>query len=517
MTMLDAYRKTPGGGSTAAILQGQRPQPVPQVEDALAPLDALDALLRREEAPSGAAPTTTFPAQTNSAPSSTASPAANEQGVFADEAAAVAAINAEYLVTRINGEAVIMREGVDPDTGAPAIEPVSQPAFRLALANKHIYEPTPGGSIRRINVAKVWLESPKRREFPGGLTLCPPGTPLPKGAYNLWRGWGVDPIPGDAEPMLEHVHTLCGGDTGLTTYSLNFLARCVQRPGDRAGVSLVYRGGQGTGKGSLFNAMLHCFGAHGLHLTHRDQLVGRFNGHMRRALFVFADEAVWAGDKDAEGKLRGLVTEATVLLEQKGLDPVQVPNRIKLVIATNNEWAVPAGADERRFCVIDVSAEKAGDLEYFDRLHRWLREGGHGVWLHHLMHRDLSGFDVRRFPKTAALNDQKIATMPPLDRWILNALHTGTSLSSVGAWQDDEQLPCGVAGEAFKAYCDRASMRASRVDGRAIGQRLHAVFHCGAAVGGGKQGRHWRLPPLTRARELAAQRFGLHDFDWGHE
>lgn len=30
------------------------------------------------------------------------------------------------------------------------------------------------------------------------------------------------------------------------------------------------------------------------------------------------------------------------------------PGRLKLVFASNSAWVVPAGADERRYCVIDV-------------------------------------------------------------------------------------------------------------------------------------------------------------------
>jgi hypothetical protein len=508
-TMLDAFRK-PAADNTAG-------SPASECH-AAGPLDALDELLQRDAAnaelqrPALSAPALAIA----SAPSCAPAPSAN--GTFDSDTAAVEAINAEYMVTRINGEAVIMREGTDPDTGSPTIEPISQPAFRLALANKHVYEPTPGGSIRRVNAARVWLESPRRREYPGGLTLCPPGTPVPPGSYNMWRGWGVAPVEGDPTPMVDHIRILCGRDAVAADYSLKFLAWCAQNPGKRAEVALVYRGGQGVGKGTVFNATLQCFGAHGLHLTQRSQLTGRFNSHLRRALFVFSDEALFAGDREAEGQLKALITEPTVLIEQKGVDPVQVPNRTKHVFASNNDWVVPAGADERRVCVVQAADTKAGDLDYFNNLHRWLDNGGLGAWLHFLLHLDLGNFDVRRFPRTKALTEQKIATMTPLDRWLLNALDTGTSLTGNGAWCGDERLGCSVACEAFKAYCDRSSMRAQRVDARAIGIRLHQVFACGPAAGGGASGgKRWHLPPLPAARERATVAFGLGSYEWGSD
>ncbi len=37
-------------------------------------------------------------------------------------------------------------------------------------------------------------------------------------------------------------------------------------------------------------------------------LTGNFNAHMASCLLLQADEAMWAGDKEAEGRLKGLLT-----------------------------------------------------------------------------------------------------------------------------------------------------------------------------------------------------------------
>jgi hypothetical protein len=45
---------------------------------------------------------------------------------------------------------------------------------------------------------------------------------------------------------------------------------------------------------------------------------------MASCLLLQADEAVWAADKSAEGKLKGLITAETQMIESKGVDPIRM-------------------------------------------------------------------------------------------------------------------------------------------------------------------------------------------------
>ena len=114
------------------------------------------------------------------------------------------------------------------------------------------------------------------------------------------------------------------------------------------------RGLKGIGKGQVGQMLMRIFQNHSLHITQSKHLVGNFNAHLVDALFLFLDEAFWAGDKQGEGTLKALITERTLMIEPKGVDAFQMPNRLKILIASNNEWAVPASADERRYFVLDV-------------------------------------------------------------------------------------------------------------------------------------------------------------------
>ena len=45
-----------------------------------------------------------------------------------------------------------------------------------------------------------------------------------------------------------------------------------------------------------------------------------------------------------------------------GIDPVQWPNRLKLMMAANAEWVVPASFDERLGSCGEVAGEWQGDI-----------------------------------------------------------------------------------------------------------------------------------------------------------
>lgn len=82
---------------------------------------------------------------------------------------------------------------------------------------------------------------------------------------------------------------------------------------------------------------------------------------MEDKLVVFALEAFWADDKAAEGRLKGVITEPTTTIEVKVIDSESVENCIRLIVALNKEWTVPAMSKERRIYVLDVSVARQQD------------------------------------------------------------------------------------------------------------------------------------------------------------
>ena len=139
-----------------------------------------------------------------------------------------------------------------------------------------------------------------------------------------------------------------------------------------------------------------------------DQLTGRFNGHMKGVLPLHANEASWGGNKSERGKLKAMVTDATLPIEMKGHDIIDVDNYLRLIVSSNEDWPVPIDMDDRRFLVLDVSPTYQQNQVFFADLHRQMDNGGRAALMHDLMAVNLTGFAPRNKPASPFGADMKI-------------------------------------------------------------------------------------------------------------
>lgn len=298
--------------------------------------------------------------------------------------------------------------------------------FRNRYMNKSVMVAASAGATKPQCVGEWWLRHPMRREF-AGLVFQPGGPPLVGSRLNLWRGFSVEPVPGDWSLMRAHIpQVLAAGNQAHAHYIMRWIAWTLQNPDKQAEVALVLRGGEGTGKGALGRAMRWLYGQHGLHINNAAQLAGRFNAHLRDVCLLFADEAVRPDDQNARGTLKALITEPTLAIEGKGRDIVQSPNYLKVIMASNEDFVVSVSRDDRRFAVFDVSEEHKQDKPYFTALFSQLDHGGYGAMLHDLLAMQLDGWHPRDdIPKTEARTEQKAASLKGFERVFLDFLREG--------------------------------------------------------------------------------------------
>ncbi len=253
-----------------------------------------------------------------------------------------------------------------------------------------------------------------------------PGRDKP-GYYNLWRGFSVEPQPGDCSRFWDLVqHAICAGEPALYDYVRHYCAHLVQRPWERPEVALILRGGQGTGKNTFVDTLGALVKRHFRQVNSTDQLTGRFNGHMKGVILLHANEASWGGNKSERGKLKAMVTDATLPVEMKGHDIIDVDNYLRLIVSSNEEWPVPIDMDDRRFLVLDVSATYQQNQVFFAELHQQMDNGGRAALMHDLMAVDLTRFAPRNKPASPFGADMKIRSADSPTRWLYDVLNANT-------------------------------------------------------------------------------------------
>ena len=296
----------------------------------------------------------------------------------------------------------------------------TQQDFRLLYANQYVEDAD--GKIKPLG--SEWIKHPQRRQYTQ--TIFDPDAPDDPTAYNRYKGFAYEPSPGDWSLLREHIRqVICSGNDEHTEYLLDWLARGVQHPGKRAEIAIVLRGEQGTGKGVFVNAYATLFAPHAYHASSSIEITGRFSGHIKDVLFIFMDEAFFAGDKTHVGTLKKIITEQTIAIEEKFKQRIEVRNRLKIIIASNEHWVIPAGNLERRFFVLDVLRSKQQQTEYFGALIKQLKNGGYEAFLHDLLMRDISEFNFRSCPRTDALAEQQLYSMTPVEVYWVNLVDEG--------------------------------------------------------------------------------------------
>jgi hypothetical protein len=361
----------------------------------------------------------------------------------------VAKLNENYALVIVGDKSAILKTTDD------GIKFLTLPAFAQWHANQYVYD----SENKKVPLATHWMHHPQRRQYEG--IVFAPGRVVPN-HYNLWRGFAVVPRQGDCSKFLAHLsNNVCSGDEELYQWVVGWFAKIFQHPEQKMGTSLVLRGKMGTGKtkvGEVFGSLL---GTHYVTVSDPRYVIGRFNSHLASCLLLHCDEAFWAGDRAAEGKLKDLITGQDHLIEFKGKEPIKVRNYVRLLVTGNPDWLVPAGLEERRFAVLDVGEGHIQDTAYFAGIDEQMDNGGREALLDYLLKFDLKGVDLRTIPKTAALLDQKISTLSPVQGWWLDMLTRG---QLPGLLPDESPNGCWtcLSASIFDLYLHHAQSQGSK-------------------------------------------------------
>jgi hypothetical protein len=369
--------------------------------------------------------------------------------------------------------------------------------FQNRYKNRYVQRQTDDG-LKHIAAGKYWLASSDRVTY--DKVAFEPGEPevLEGNRLNLWRGFAVQPRKGGWRLLLRHIYRVLGaGDRKAGRYVVRWLAWMLQNPGLPAEAVLAFQGDEGAGKGTLARVMLQIFGAYALPVSDPNMLTGQFSGHLQHCCFLFVDEAFWAGDVRSEGRLKSLVTEPTITVRPLYVQGFQIRNMLHIMMASNNDWMVPAGHGSRRYAVFKVSQDVISNHAYFKALNAEIDGGGTEAMLYDLLRLDLGDWHPKQIYETAALVEQKGHTLRGLDAWIEAMLQEGALPKPLPKYPNRcLSVDLEAAALKFDRYTNAAK----------VAQRLQTVLE--VQPFNNKYARGWAFPALSECRALWARRNG---------
>ena len=397
------------------------------------------------------------------------------------------------------------------------------------LAMKRFLESQPVPSDSKATISQFWI-NPNTRVYKG--VAFDPVEKDPN-ILNLWVPSPVVPRKGNFSAIRAFLYdVICDSDQETFDYLFRYLAHMVQKPEEKPGIAIVLLGGQGTGKGVFGEMLRRIWPSSVLLSSDVKRIVAGFNADLERAYAVFLDEALFVGDKASTERLKNLITELYVQIEQKYEPSRMIRSVHRIFAASNNRHFADIDSDDRRFFFIHVSNKRQQDFAYFSKLVEAMDDPNViSAFVHELMSIDLKTFNVRARPQTNSLAQQKVRSLNGFERFWFEVLIAGdlggSSPKSVGLlshaeqWDEprfigtarlidliknaDPQLTrYGMLQEAeviasLKRVCPTATSK----------RRMDACVSTGTKA----QQRGVDLPSLDAAREYFEQSFGI-SIDW---
>ena len=359
--------------------------------------------------------------------------------------------NQNLAIICVENRVVVLKETYDPYLKRDKIVLWSKADLWAWYADRFVDLMGGDGKVIRINAAKYWFSNKKRRKFEG-FTMEQECDKKTNRYYNLWKGYGYQPVKGDCSTFYDHMlENISCGDEKTFNYLLNWMADAVQNPlRQLPETAIVLRGEPGTGKTFYLNHFGKLFGAHYLYIMNAKYLTGGFNGHLKDTIFLFADEA-FLPDKQHYRILKGIITQPLTMIEFKGKDAFPFRNYIHLAIAVNDQFILPVDIDDRRFFMIKVGNERKKDRNYFKTIEKQLENGGYSALLYDLLHRNIKDVNLLDFPSTQTILDNKINGLNSVGQWVFKSLSTEELPES--------KLSIGDLYHKYVEFCQEMKMR----------------------------------------------------------
>ncbi len=336
------------------------------------------------------------------------------------EAAEPFALAAELL--RLNDEVAYLRE-IDAVVELATGMLMTRESFAGGVyANRTYAEVVPGTnpSVVRRSAPKEWLTWARRFELSRLVYRPGEGRLTDDGAYNAWRGWGIEPKRGNIRPWRDLLDHLFKEAPEARRWFEAWAAYPLKCPGTKLYSAVLLHGElTGTGKSLIGYTLAAIYGVDNASVIGQADLHGDFNSWAARKQFVMGEE-ISGSDKRAEADaLKAMITRLTVTINEKYKPQYTIEDCVNYYLTSNHPDALFVEQFDRRLFIHEVALGPM-PMDFYLAYDKWLRaEGGAAAIFYHLLHDvDISWF----IPQAAALSTGAKTAMIDLSRSDAGAL-----------------------------------------------------------------------------------------------
>ena len=317
--------------------------------------------------------------------------------------------------------------------------------------------------------------------------IYPNSNDCPENIFNLWRPFAMELLtepythkPLELNFILHHIKILCNHDENVYDYFIKWIAQMIQYPHIKTTMP-TFISGQGSGKGTLFKLFEKMLGNEKVFETTNPcrDVWGDFNGMMCNCFLVNLNELSKKDTMESEGKIKGLITDNTLAINQKGIPQYKIKSYHRFITTTNKEEPINSSKGDRRNLIIRSSDEKKDDYIYFETIHNYL-EDNDVIRTCYDYFKSIDGMDKFKdipIPQTEYQTNLKELSKSPIEQWLesFTREHMNNSKECI------ELLGTEIY-ELFKQWCNSNGIKYD-VNAVKLGVRLTNMNICGITKG----------------------------------
>ncbi|MCY1277444.1 hypothetical protein D9M68_418900 [compost metagenome] len=258
----------------------------------------------------------------------------------------------------------------------------------------------------------LWLNSTERRVVDmDHIVFDPCMKHDPKVYINTFEGLPLEPVRDDVacENLRWLISFLCNDDEKAAQWLIRWLAYPLQHTGAKMDTAvLMHSITEGSGKSLLFSVVMGILYGQYAATVGQTQLEGNFNAWQSGKLWAVFEEVVSRDQRyNQVGKIKQLITGATVRIESKFVNGWEEASHMNAVFLSNEIMPWPIGDSDRRFLV--MWPEEKLPPERQKAIKHELENGGVAALYGWLLAVDLGDFDPQTKPPATPARQRLVA------------------------------------------------------------------------------------------------------------
>jgi hypothetical protein len=272
-----------------------------------------------------------------------------------------------------------------------------------------------------------WIRNNPDQRCYDDIDCYPNKEDCPDNIFNTWRPFAMELVE-EYEENLEGLETfrflikvLCNNEEEVSKYLEAWIGQMIQFPAIKS-ICPTLISKQGAGKGTLMALLAAMIGENKYFETtcpSRD-VWGHFNSRMKDTFLVNLDELSRKESVECDGKIKGLITNPALTINEKGVKQYSVTSYHRYFATTNNEEPWKITEDDRRHFIVPSSDELIGNKIFFDKCYELLKDVNviKTCFEYFKGIPGMKDFGKIKMPETEFSKDTKEASVCPIQNWV---------------------------------------------------------------------------------------------------